>query len=88
MVLHPNDKRGSNYFKKMKELAKRCQLANTTRCTGQGKRVEGYSCLVNSKEGIPLAESMRIAWHMSVEQHLEYVDPDESAHAKRYCAMA
>ena len=25
---------------------------------------------------------------MSVEQHLEYVDPDESAHAKRYCAIS
>ena len=72
----------------MKELAERCSFVNPTRCTGQGKRAEGCSRLVNSKECIPMAETMRAARHSSAEQHLSYVEPDEEAHAKRYRAMA
>ena len=65
-----------------------CQFTNPTRCTGQGKRAEGISRLVNSKEGIPLSESMRASRHDTVSVHLQYAEPDEEAHSKRYRAMA
>ena len=87
--LHQNDVWGKGYFDtQMKDLAKRCGFINAARCTGQGKRAEGVSRLVNSKEGIPLCESMRASRHSSVEAHLGYTEPDEEAHSKRYCAMA
>ena len=72
----------------MKEMAHRCGFTNPTRCTGQGKRSEGISRMVNSKEAIPIAESMRASRHDSVSAHLGYVEPDEEAHSKRYRAMA
>ena len=72
----------------MKELAERCGFTNPTRCTGQGKRSEGVSRMVNSKEGIPLVESMRASRHDDVSAHLGYVEPDEEAHSKRYRALA
>lgn len=87
--LHPNDVWSGSYFTKMmKELAVRCGFDNPTRCTGQGKRSEGISRMVNSKEDIPLCESMRAARHAAVEAHLGYAEPDEAAHSKRYRAMA
>ena len=72
----------------MKRMATRCGFENPTRCTGQGKRAEGISRMVNSKENIPVVESMRAARHSSVEAHLGYAEPDEEAHSKRYRAMA
>ena len=87
--LHANDVWGGSYFtSKMKELAVRCGFSNPTRCTGQGKRAEGISRMVNSKEFIPLCESMRVARHDSVDAHLGYAEPDDEAHDKRYRAMA
>ena len=71
----------------MKALAIRCSFENATRCTGQGKRVEGVSWLVNSKEIIPLCESMRVLRHNSVDAHLGYTETDEEVHGKRYRAM-
>lgn len=44
--------------------------------------------MVNSKEIIPLCESMRAARHISTEAHLGYAEADEEAHSKRYRAMA
>ena len=87
--LHANDVWSTGYFNtQMKVLAKWCGFVNATRCTGQGKRAEGVSSLVNSKEGIPLCESMRASRHSSVEEHLGYTEPDEGAHSKHYRAMA
>ena len=87
--LHKNDVWSTGYFNtQMKALAKRCGFVNATRCTGQGKRADGVSRLVNSKEGIPLCESMRASRHSSVETHLGYTEPDEEAHSKRYRDMA
>ena len=78
-----------NYFtQSMKKMAHRCGFINATRCTGQGKQLEGISRMVNSKEGIPVVESMRASRHKSVDAHLGYAEPDEEAHAKRYQAMA
>lgn len=89
MGLHPNNAWDSLYFTSiMKELAVRCQFTNPTQCTGQGKRSEECSRLVNSKECIPMAEIMRDARYSLVEQHILYVEPDAEAHAKRYRAMA
>ena len=51
---------GPAYFTiKMKEMAARCSFTNPTRCTGKVKRSEGISRMVNSKDGIPITESMR-----------------------------
>ena len=87
--LHANDVWGGSYFtSKIKELAVRCGFTNPTRCTGQGKRAEGISRMVNSKEGIPLCEFMRAARNDSVDAHLGYAEPDDETHDKRYCAMA
>ena len=89
MGLHPNDVWSGSYFTvKMKELAVRCGFNNPLRCTGQGKRAEGISKLVNSKEKIPIKESMAASRHDSVTAHLGYVIPDEEAHSKRYRALA
>ena len=89
MGLHPNDVWSGNYFTTvMKRMALRCGFDNPTRCTGQGKRAEGISRMVNSKESIPMVESMRASRHSSVEAHLGYAEPDEEAHCKRYRAMA
>ena len=86
--IHPNDVWSTKYFSdQMKALAIRCSFANATRCTGQGKRAEGVSRLVNSKEIIPLCESMRASRHNSVDAHLGYTEADEEAHGKRYRAM-
>ena len=60
-----------------------CGFDNPTRCTGQGKRAEGISRLVNSKENIPIAKSIRASRNSSVSTHLGYAEPDEEAHAKR-----
>ena len=80
---------GPAYFTiKMKALAERCGFTNPTRCTGQGKRSEGISRMVNSKEGIPLVETMRASRHDDVSAHLGYAEPDEEAHSKRYRALA
>ena len=72
----------------MEELAERCGFTNPTRCTGQGKRSEGISRMVNSKEGIPLVETMRASRHDDVSAHLGYAEPDEEAYSKRYWALA
>jgi len=87
--MHLNDVWGSDYFtKQMKALEIRCRFDNPTRCTGQGKRTEGISRMVNSSDNIPLCESMAVARHGSVDAHLGYAKPDELAHGKRYRAMA
>ena len=44
--------------------------------------------MVNSKEVIPMAESMRASQHDLVDEHLGCIEPDEEAHSKRYCVMA
>ena len=72
----------------MKNLAIRREFTNPIRCIGQGKSAEGISRMVNSKEGIPLCESMRVARHDSVDAHLGYAEPDNEAHDKRYREMA
>ena len=87
--LHPNDVWGGSYFtSKMKKMAVRCGFTNPTRCTGQDKRTEGISRMVNSKEGIPLCESMRASRHDSDDAHLCHTEPDNEAHDKRYRSMA
>ena len=79
--LHPNDVWVGYYFtSKLKELVHRCGYFNPTRCIGQGKRDEGISRMVNSKEGIPLCESMRAARYDSVDAHFGYTEPNNEAH--------
>ena len=79
--LYPNDVWGGYYFmSKLKELVHRCGYFNPTRCIGQGKRDEGISRMVNSKEGIPLCESMRAARYDSVDAHFGYTEPNDEAH--------
>ena len=69
--LIPNDVWDGPYFtSKMKRLAARCGSTNPTRYTGQSKRTEGISRMVNLKEGIPLYESMRAARQDSVDTDL------------------
>ena len=62
-------------------------FTNPTRCTGQGKCLEGILWLVSSKEDIQLFESMRVAYHADIDSHLGYADPDEEACSQQYCAM-
>ena len=71
----------------MKELAIRCGFTNPTRCTGQDKRAESISRMINSKEDIPLCESMRAARYDSVDAHSGYAEPDDEIHDKKYRAM-
>ena len=72
----------------MKELAILCEFTNPSRCTDQGKRAESIYRTVNSKEGILLCESMRVARHDSVDAHLGYTELNDEAHDKRYREMA
>ena len=44
--------------------------------------------MVNSREVIPLCESMVATRHSSVEKNLEYTALDNEAHTKQYHAMA
>lgn len=72
----------------MPELAKQCNFTNPTKCTGQGNGAVGISSMVNSKEIIPLYESMQVAKHSLTEANLGYCEADKEAHSKRYMAMS
>ena len=86
---HDNDVWGSSYFTtRMMKMALRCGFLNLTKCTGQGKRSQGISTLVNCNEAVPLEESMRASRHNCVEAHRGYIHTDEVSHAKRYRAFA
>ena len=84
----PNGHLEANQFTKYtRHMVVRCRFKNPERCTAHGKRKEGFSAMVNTKELVNDEVHRKSSRHKSISSNLRYRVANNTAVDKKIDAL-